>query len=175
MAKVSVVAVRLDDADASGARRLRVVIRNDTSAQLHVSGELSGLSYDPGSRVLSVDFGVPHDDDPGPGIVVVSAHPFVPHQVVLAPGEEGELSTVVPASIHQYNRGGGLSSIARPGVAVGAIDHTQVRIASSPTPFQPPLDLDPKARVRHMREQAHFDVQRVTPSRPDEPRPPHTP
>jgi hypothetical protein len=164
MAEVSVVSVRLDAADASGARRLHVVVRNETSAQLHVSGETSGLSYDAATRVLSVEFGVPRDDDPGPGIVIISAHPLTPHQIVVGPGEEAELTTVVPPRTHEFNRGGGLSTATAPGVEIGTIDRVEVRVASSGTPFQPPLDLDPAARIRHMREQARFDTATVTPA-----------
>ena len=164
MADLAVISAHVADPDPSGARLVRVRVRNETETHLHVSSELSAMTYDADSSTLSIEFGPPAERDPGPGIRVVSTHPLTPHQVVVGPGAVIDLETMVPASLHPYNRVGGLTSVAGTAVRIGAVDVVHVRVGSSPQPFQPSLDLEPSERIRQMAAQAHYDQHVVAPA-----------
>lgn len=155
--ELEIGAARIDRArDNADDRIVTFPVTNGTGGRLHVWATPRAITYDAGTKTLNVRFAEnPVALGDIPDIEVISAHPRLPAEAVLEPGESASLQLRVPPTLHSVDlsaRGGGLG-LAVTDVPVGDIEHVSVEIAVSDTPLSDLGDQAPEAIIRQLRTQ----------------------
>ena len=142
--------------DGSDDRIVTFRVTNATSNRLHVWATPRAITYDAGSKTLNVRFAEnPVSLGDVPDIDVISAHPRLPAEAVLEPGESAPLRLRVPPTLHTVDlraSSGGLG-LAVADVPVAGIDRVNFEIAVSDTSLSGIGDQPPEAIIHQLRTQ----------------------
>ena len=142
--------------DGSDDRIVTFQVTNATGNRLHVWATPRAITYDAGSKTLNVRFAEnPVALSDAPDIDVISAHPRLPAETVLEPGQSAPLQLRVPPTLHTVDLGapsGGLG-LAVADVPVADIDRVNLEIAVSDTSLSDIGDQPPEAIIHQLRTQ----------------------
>jgi hypothetical protein len=138
--------------------QLQVDVENAGDAPLHVWASRRAFDYDPASRRLTLHLAETEPETP-PGIEIVSEHPRVPQQVVVAPGARTTIDVPVPTMVRRRVPGVGLgmSFVEEPIDQVGEVE---LHVQYADVPFQRIVEESPSEHRERLR--AHGGVVRAT-------------
>lgn len=149
-----------EDAAHHIRERMHVLIdlQNQSEAPLHVWSEMRAFDFDTETGVLTLDLAEP-DQEPSPGIEIVSDHPRVPMQIIIEPEGTASIDVPVPTSIRRRTPSErlGMSFVEQP---IENIHRVDLSVQYSDVPFQQIIEENPSQMRERLR--AHGDVVRTT-------------
>ena len=148
--------------DATDVRIATMVASNTSDHRLCVWTTPRALTYDAGTRTLSVRF-AENPDGLGDDVRVISTHPRVPTEAWLDPGEETRLQVRIPPVLQVIDlgaQGPGLGLTATQ-VPVGEIDRITVDVATSDVSFAEVTDLPVEEMVPQLRARSRITTTTV--------------